>query len=79
MNLLITVIPLHLLCVAPTLIAILQVTETIKLLARFGCLLTGKMLYVGGDTIDFVFHNLAKKPNCNVCEMEVQSECKDET
>jgi molybdopterin/thiamine biosynthesis adenylyltransferase len=53
--------------VTPALIAILQVTEVIKLLAGFGRLLTGKMLYFNGDTMDFTFHNLVKNPNCKVC------------
>jgi adenylyltransferase/sulfurtransferase len=53
--------------VTPALIAILQVTEAIKLLAGFGSLLTGKMLYFNGDTMDFTFRNLVKNQNCKVC------------
>lgn len=53
--------------VTPALIAILQVTETIKLLAGFGHLLTGRMLYINSDTMDFTFQNLVKNPNCEVC------------
>ena len=53
--------------VTPALIAILQVTEAIKLLAGFGSLLTGKMLYFDGDKMDFTFHNLVKNQNCRVC------------
>ena len=53
--------------VTPALIAILQVMEGIKLLAGFGRLLTGRMLYINGDTMDFTFHNLVKNPNCEVC------------
>jgi len=53
--------------VTPALIAILQVTEAIKLLAGFGSLLTGKMLYFNGGTMDFTFCNLVKNPNCKVC------------
>lgn len=53
--------------VTPALIAILQVTEAIKLLAGFGSLLTGKMLYFNGDTMNFTFRNLVKKTNCKVC------------
>jgi len=53
--------------VTPALIAILQVTEAIKLLAGFGSLLTGKMLYFNGDTMDFTFRNLVKNENCEVC------------
>jgi molybdopterin/thiamine biosynthesis adenylyltransferase len=53
--------------VTPALIAILQVTEAIKLLAGFGSLLTGRMLYFNGETMDFTFRDLAKDPNCKVC------------
>ena len=53
--------------VTPALIAILQVTEAIKLLAGFGTLLTGKMLYFNGDTMDFTVCNLTKNRNCRVC------------
>jgi adenylyltransferase/sulfurtransferase len=53
--------------VTPALIAILQVTEAIKLLAGFGSLLAGKMLYFNGDTMDFTFSNLVKNQNCSVC------------
>ena len=53
--------------VTPALIAILQVTEAIKLLAEFGSLLTGKMLYFNGETMDFTFCNLVKNQNCQVC------------
>jgi molybdopterin/thiamine biosynthesis adenylyltransferase len=53
--------------VTPALIAILQVTEAIKLLAGFGSLLTGKMLYFNGDTMDFTYTNLVKNQNCKVC------------
>jgi len=53
--------------VTPALIAILQVTEAIKLLAGFGSLLTGKMLYFNGETMDFTFRDLIKNQNCMVC------------
>jgi molybdopterin/thiamine biosynthesis adenylyltransferase len=53
--------------VTPALIAILQVTEAIKLLAGFGSLLTGKMLYFNGETMDFTFRDLVKNENCRVC------------
>jgi molybdopterin/thiamine biosynthesis adenylyltransferase len=53
--------------VTPALIAVLQVTEAIKLLAGFGSLLTGKMLYFSGDTMDFTVCNLTKNQNCRVC------------
>ena len=53
--------------VTPALIAILQVTEAIKLLAGFGTLLTGKMLYFNGDTMDFTVCKLTKNRNCRIC------------
>jgi molybdopterin/thiamine biosynthesis adenylyltransferase len=53
--------------VTPALIAILQVTEAIKLLAGFGSLVAGKMLYVNGETMDFTFRNLVRNQNCRVC------------
>lgn len=53
--------------VTPSLIAILQVTEAIKLLAGFGSLLTGKMLYFNGDTMDFTLCDLTKNQNCRIC------------
>jgi molybdopterin/thiamine biosynthesis adenylyltransferase len=56
--------------VTPALIAILQVTEAIKLLAGFGSLLTGKMLYFDGDKMDFTFRKLVKNQNCRVCGAE---------
>jgi molybdopterin/thiamine biosynthesis adenylyltransferase len=56
--------------VTPALIAILQVTEAIKLLAEFGSLLTGKMLYFNGDTMDFTVSNLTRNQNCSVCGTE---------
>ena len=56
--------------VTPALIAILQVTEAIKLLAGFGTLLTGKMLYFNGDTMDFTLCKLTKNQNCSVCGTE---------
>jgi len=59
--------PLPVFGVTPALIAILQVTEAIKLLAGFGSLLTGRMLFFNGETMDFTFCNLVKKPDCNVC------------
>ncbi|NWF77916.1 MAG: HesA/MoeB/ThiF family protein [Chloroflexi bacterium] len=53
--------------VTPALVAILQVTEAIKLLAGFGRLLTGKMLYFNGETMEFTFCKLARNPDCQVC------------
>ncbi len=53
--------------VAPAFIASLQAMEAIKLLAGLGDLLTNKMLYISGETMDFTFVNLAKRPDCPVC------------
>lgn len=53
--------------VTPALIAILQVTETIKLIAGFGNLLAGKMLYIDIERMEFNFVDLTKRPNCKVC------------
>jgi adenylyltransferase/sulfurtransferase len=53
--------------VTAALIAVLQVTEAIKLLVGFGSLLTGKMLYFNGETVDFTFCSLVRKQNCRVC------------
>jgi molybdopterin/thiamine biosynthesis adenylyltransferase len=53
--------------VTPALIAILQVTEAIKLLAGFGSLLTGKMLYFNGETMEFTLRDLVKDRHCRVC------------
>lgn len=59
--------PFPVFSVTPALIASLQVTEAIKLLAGFGSLLTGKMLHFNGETMDFAFRDLAKNQNCRVC------------
>jgi adenylyltransferase/sulfurtransferase len=53
--------------VTPALIAILQVMETIKLVAGFGSLLTGKMLYVNGAKMEFTSRDLIRNPACRVC------------
>lgn len=53
--------------VTPALVAVLQVSETIKLLAGFGQLLKGKMLYINASKMDFTTANLARNPDCNVC------------
>lgn len=51
----------------PALIASLQVMEAIKLLAGFGELLTGKMLYVRGEEMIFMTVDLQKNKACRVC------------
>jgi adenylyltransferase/sulfurtransferase len=60
-------VPFPVFGVTPALIAILQVTEAIKLLAGFGSLLTGKMLYFNGDTMEFTFCKLVRNPDCKAC------------
>jgi adenylyltransferase/sulfurtransferase len=51
----------------PALIASLQVMEAIKLLAGFGELLAGKMLYVRGEEMIFMSVDLQKNKACRVC------------
>ena len=56
--------------VTPALVAIIQAAEAIKLLAGFGRLLTGKMLYINEATMDFSYRDLPKNPHCRVCGMK---------
>jgi len=51
----------------PSLIASIQVMEGIKFLAGFGELLEGKMLYVNGENMEFMFVSLKKNPDCQIC------------
>jgi molybdopterin/thiamine biosynthesis adenylyltransferase len=51
----------------PALIASLQVMEATKLLAGFGELLAGKMLYVRGEEMVFMTVDLKKNKACRVC------------
>jgi adenylyltransferase/sulfurtransferase len=51
----------------PALVASLQVMEAIKLLAGFGELLAGKMLYVRGEETIFMTVDLQKNKTCRVC------------
>ena len=51
----------------PALIASLQVMEATKLLAGFGELLAGKMLYVRGEEMVFMTVDLQKNTACRVC------------
>ena len=53
--------------VTPALMAILQVTETIKLLTGVGNMLAGRMLYIDMEKMKFNLVGLTKKPNCKVC------------
>ncbi len=51
----------------PALIASLQSMEAIKLLTGIGELLTGRMLYINGETMEFMMINIEKKKDCPVC------------
>lgn len=51
----------------PALIASLQVMETIKLIAGLDGLLTGRMLFVDGSSMEFKSIELKKNPCCRVC------------
>lgn len=53
--------------VTPALIASLQIMETIKLLAGMGNLLTGRMLYVAGETMEFTTAKINRRQDCRVC------------
>ena len=53
--------------VTPALMAALQVTEALKLLAGFGDLLAGKMLYFNGETMEFTVVDLVRNAECSVC------------
>jgi molybdopterin/thiamine biosynthesis adenylyltransferase len=55
----------------PALIASLQVMEVIKLLAGFGELLTGKMLYVNMQIMEFMTVPFEKNKLCKVCTGEM--------
>jgi molybdopterin-synthase adenylyltransferase len=51
----------------PALVASLQVMEAIKLIAGFGELLTGKMLYINGERMEWSMAPLQKNATCEVC------------
>jgi molybdopterin/thiamine biosynthesis adenylyltransferase len=59
--------PLPVFGVAPGLIAVIQAAEVIKIVAGFGRLLAGQMLYVNESTMDFCLRELTRNPNCKVC------------
>ena len=48
-------------------IASLQTMEAIKLLAGFGELLTGRMLFINGETMEFTTVKIERKRDCQVC------------
>jgi len=49
------------------LVASLQAMEAIKLLAGFGDLLTGKMLIIGGESMEFSVIETKRKKECRIC------------
>ena len=49
------------------LVASLQVMEAIKLLAGFGKLLTGRMLYINGGDMQFSSIQMKKNQQCRIC------------
>jgi adenylyltransferase/sulfurtransferase len=51
----------------PALVASLQTMEAIKLLAGFGELLTGKMLFISGESMEFSIMDIEKKRDCKIC------------
>jgi len=51
----------------PALVASLQTMEAIKLLTGIGELMTGRMLYMNGETMEFMMINIEKKKDCPVC------------
>lgn len=53
--------------VTPSLVGSLQAMEAIKLLTGIGDLLTNKMLYFRGATMEFSLVNLTRRPDCKVC------------
>lgn len=53
--------------VTPALIAVIQAVEVIKIVADFGRLLAGRMLYINESTMDFHFRELKWNPGCSVC------------
>ena len=53
--------------VTPGLIAMIQAVEAIKIIAGFGRLLAGRMLYINEANMDFCLRELIKNPDCPVC------------
>jgi hypothetical protein len=48
-------------------VAIVQSIEAIKIIAGFGRLLTGQILYVNEANMDFCLRDVLRKPDCRVC------------
>lgn len=53
--------------VTPALMATLQVTEAIKLIAGFGNLLTGKLLCINAAKMEFDLVTISRRPDCEIC------------
>lgn len=53
--------------VGPGIMAMFQVAETIKLLAGFGILLAGRMLYLDIEKGEFGSAEFTRRPDCRVC------------
>lgn len=53
--------------VTPAIIASLQVAEAIKLIAGFGELVTGRMLCINAEKMQFDFIPICRRPDCPVC------------
>jgi molybdopterin/thiamine biosynthesis adenylyltransferase len=53
--------------ITPAMVAIVQVAEAIKIVAGFGRLLAGQMLYFNEATMDFCFREVLRRPDCPVC------------
>ena len=51
----------------PALVASLQTMEAIKLLAGFGELLAGKMLFISGESMEFSLIETNRKKECRIC------------
>ncbi len=53
--------------VTPAMVAIIQAIEAVKMIAGFGRLLAGQMLYFNEATMDFTFREVVRRPDCPVC------------
>lgn len=51
----------------PGLIATLQVLEALKLIIEFGHPLAGKLLSFDGETMEFNYFDIKKRPGCKIC------------
>jgi len=59
--------PFPVFATAPALVASLEVTEAIKVLAGFGEPLVGKLLRINGETMEIFAVQIERKPDCPVC------------